>query len=177
MLCSVMWGPERWEMSRAHSREVETYQRGRRSRGRPWEVTEGQATCLGRYGARCARSWRGSSWRAAQKPLEAQLASPALSGTHRIVSMGTVHAVLTPGATPLRGEPPGGTKPMKGSARGGGSWLRRQRQGEEKGGHLAEEQKYLPHRILECFCWRQRGEKCRSLKKAALCLGHQRTGI
>lgn len=132
-LCSVMWGPERWEMSRAHSRDVETDQRGGHSRGRRREVTEGQATCLEWCGARHAHSRRGSSWRAARKPPEAPLASPALSGAHRGVSMGTVCDVFTPGATPLWGEPPGGTKPTEGSARGGGSWLRRQRQGEEKG--------------------------------------------
>lgn len=45
-LCPVMWGPERCEMSRAHSREVETDQRGPHSRGRRWEVTEGRAPCL-----------------------------------------------------------------------------------------------------------------------------------
>lgn len=49
-LCPVMWGPERCEMSRAHSREVETDQRGRHSRGRRWEVSRDKQRTWSRVG-------------------------------------------------------------------------------------------------------------------------------
>lgn len=42
--------------------------------------------------------------------------------------------------------------------------------GRREGSHLAEEQKYLPRRILECFCWRQE-KNVKAAEKSGSLLG------